>query len=161
MVQRLQSITEAALAPRSLDQLVRGVAERIHEVVEADTTVILLPTDDGRDLEVAHAIGLTARAADTVRVPIGEGVTGRIAASGQPLTTAVAGAREAYFAELGDVTPCTVYDRARLEPDRTFEGPAIVEQLDSTTVVLPGQMVRVDRYGNLILEWLAGNGEAR
>jgi PAS domain S-box-containing protein len=85
MVQRLQSITEAALAPRSLDQLLRGVAERIHEVVEADTTVILLPTDDGRDLKVAHAIGLTARAADNVRVPIDEGVTGRIAASGQPL----------------------------------------------------------------------------
>jgi len=85
MVQRLQSITEAALAPRSLDQLLRGVAERIHDVVEADTTVILLPTEDGRHLKVAHAIGLAAGAGATVRIPIGEGVTGRIAASGRPL----------------------------------------------------------------------------
>jgi PAS domain S-box-containing protein len=85
MVQRLQSITEAALAPRSLDQLLRGVAERIHEVVEADTTMILLPTEDGAYLTMAHAVGLAAGAGRDLRVPIGQGLTGRIAASGQPL----------------------------------------------------------------------------
>ena len=85
LVQRLQSITDAALAPRSLDQLLRGVVERIHDVVKADTTVILLPTDDGAHLTIAHAVGLAAGAGRDVRVPIGEGLTGRIAASGQPL----------------------------------------------------------------------------
>jgi PAS domain S-box-containing protein len=84
MVQRLQSITDAAMAPRSLDQLLRGVVERINDVVEADTTVILLPTEDGSHLKVAHAVGLPAGVAN-VRVPIGEGLTGRVAASGQPL----------------------------------------------------------------------------
>jgi PAS domain S-box-containing protein len=91
MVQRLQAITEAALAPRSLDQLLRGVVERIHDVVEADTTVILLPTEDGTHLTVAHAIGLADGAGRDVRVPIGEGLTGRIAASGQPLIVDDAG----------------------------------------------------------------------
>ena len=91
MVQRLQSITEAALAPRSLDQLLRGVVERIHEVVKADTTVILLPTDDGAHLTLAHAVGLAAGAGSNLRVPIGEGLTGRIAASGQPLIVDNAG----------------------------------------------------------------------
>ena len=85
MVQRLESITEAALTHRSLDALLRGITERIHDVVEADTTVILLPTDDGAHLTMAHAVGLGAGAASDVRVPIGEGLTGRIAASGQPL----------------------------------------------------------------------------
>ena len=77
-----------------------------------------------------------------------------LTASGRPLAAAQAGTREAYFAELGGAVPCAVYDRARLEPGHAFEGPAIVEQLDATTVVLPGQAVRVDRYGNLILEWI-------
>jgi PAS domain S-box-containing protein len=85
MVQRLQAITEAALAPRSLDQLLRGVVERIHHGVEADTTVILLPTEDGAHLTLAHAIGLADGAGRDVRMPIGEGLTGRIAASSQPL----------------------------------------------------------------------------
>jgi N-methylhydantoinase A len=33
----------------------------------------------------------------------------------------------------------------------TFDGPAIVEQLDSTTVVEPGDRVEVDALGNLII----------
>ena len=85
MVQRLQSITEAALAPRSLDQLLRGVVQRIHDVVEADMTLILLPTEDGAHLTMAHAIGLPPGRVGDVRVPMGEGLTGRIAASGQPM----------------------------------------------------------------------------
>ena len=62
MVQRLESITEAALAHRSLDELLRGILERIHAAVEADTTVILLPTEDGAHLALAHAVGLAAGA---------------------------------------------------------------------------------------------------
>jgi len=85
MVQRLQAITEAALAPRSLDQLLRGVVERIHDVVEADTTVILLPTEDGAHLMIAHAIGLADGVGRDLRIPIGEGLMRRIAAGGQPL----------------------------------------------------------------------------
>jgi PAS domain S-box-containing protein len=91
MVQRLQSITEAALAPCSLDQLLRGVVQRIHDVVEADTTVIMLPTEDGAHLTMAHAIGLAPGHGGDVRVPIGEGLTGRIAASGQPMIVDDAG----------------------------------------------------------------------
>ena len=85
MVQRLQAITEAALAPRSLDQLLRGVVERIHDVVEADTTVILLPTEDGAHLMIAHAIGLADGVGRDLRIPIGEGLKRRVAAGGQPL----------------------------------------------------------------------------
>jgi PAS domain S-box-containing protein len=85
MVQRLQAITEAALAHRSLDQLLRGVVERIHDVVKADTTVILLPTEDGAHLTLAHAVGLADGVGRDLRVPIREGLMGRIAASGQPL----------------------------------------------------------------------------
>jgi N-methylhydantoinase A len=47
--------------------------------------------------------------------------------------------------------PCPVYDRARLTPAGKIAGPAIIEQMDATTYVLPGQTCAVDRYGNLII----------
>ncbi|MBB4212347.1 N-methylhydantoinase A [Rhodothalassium salexigens DSM 2132] len=45
-----------------------------------------------------------------------------------------------------------IYDRDRLPAGTTFTGPAIVEEAGTTTVVLPGQRVRVDDYGNLHIE---------
>jgi N-methylhydantoinase A len=44
-------------------------------------------------------------------------------------------------------------DRERLEPGNAFAGPALVVEYSTTTVVPPGARCRVDRFGNLILEW--------
>jgi N-methylhydantoinase A len=44
-----------------------------------------------------------------------------------------------------------VYDRARLGGDARIEGPAIVTQLDATTLVLDGQTATTDRFGNLLI----------
>ncbi|MBZ0295957.1 MAG: hydantoinase/oxoprolinase family protein [Anaerolineae bacterium] len=46
----------------------------------------------------------------------------------------------------------THYDRAALLPGMTFEGPALVFQLDSTVYVASGWLARVDAYRNLVLE---------
>ena len=45
-----------------------------------------------------------------------------------------------------------VYDRQRLPPEGGFDGPAVVEGPESTVAVPPGQSVRVDEYGNLVVE---------
>jgi N-methylhydantoinase A len=45
-----------------------------------------------------------------------------------------------------------IYDGTRLPPDSNFDGPAIVEGAESTTVIPPEQCVRVDEYGNLLIE---------
>ena len=45
-----------------------------------------------------------------------------------------------------------VYDRGRLPLSATFGGPAIVTQLDCTTVIEPGNRVELDPLGNLIIE---------
>jgi N-methylhydantoinase A len=45
-----------------------------------------------------------------------------------------------------------IYDRDRLHPELVVPGPAIVSEMDSTTVVLPGYSARVDRIGNLLIE---------
>ena len=42
-----------------------------------------------------------------------------------------------------------VHDRSRLRPGAEFVGPAVVEQLDATTVVHPGDRARMDAHANL------------
>lgn len=44
-----------------------------------------------------------------------------------------------------------VYERSRMKPGTRFAGPAIVEQVDTTTVIEPGWRAEVDVRGNLIL----------
>jgi N-methylhydantoinase A len=44
-----------------------------------------------------------------------------------------------------------IYDRAALPVDTNLEGPVIVEEFGSTTVVFPGQTLTVDEYGIMIL----------
>jgi N-methylhydantoinase A len=45
-----------------------------------------------------------------------------------------------------------VYDRATLMADDAIIGPAVIEQLDATTLLFPGDRARVDPYLNLIVE---------
>ena len=45
-----------------------------------------------------------------------------------------------------------VYDRAAMKAGDTFDGPAIVEQEDTTTLITPGWRGSVDPHGNLLLE---------
>ena len=65
------------------------------------------------------------------------------------LKAAQAGERRVWFADGWHPTP--IYARDRLPLDAVFEGPAILEQLDCTTVVEPGDKVRQDKLGNLLI----------
>jgi N-methylhydantoinase A len=61
------------------------------------------------------------------------------------------GSRRVWFAADAALdTP--VYDRAALMPGDTIAGPAVIEQLDSTTLLFPGDRAAVDPYLNLIVE---------
>ncbi|MGD9713415.1 MAG: hydantoinase/oxoprolinase family protein [Thermomicrobiales bacterium] len=82
---------------------------------------------------------------------------GPIAKPQQPLLTTTAGKaepkteRQVWFAETGfAMTP--IYDRYTLGEGATIAGPAIVEEMDSTSVILPSYAATVDRFGNLLLE---------
>lgn len=59
------------------------------------------------------------------------------------------GTRELFLPEHEDYAPAPVYDRALLRTGHEFTGPALVEQFDTTTLVLPGEHARVDRHGNI------------
>ena len=50
-----------------------------------------------------------------------------------------------------DAVEARVYDREALPVDRSFDGPAVVEGSESTTVVRPDQRVDVDGDGTLVV----------
>ncbi len=68
---------------------------------------------------------------------------------GPSAAAAEAGMRPVFFA--GAWVPTRVYDRARLRPGNRLVGPAVIEQLDSTTVLPPGHSAEVDGWGNLVI----------
>jgi N-methylhydantoinase A len=64
---------------------------------------------------------------------------------------APAATRKVYFENAGAFVDCPVYDRGALQPGDAFHGPAIIEQMDCTTVIPPDFDARVDEMLNLLL----------
>ncbi len=52
----------------------------------------------------------------------------------------------------GTKVSAKIYDRAKLEPGAKFDGPAIVTEFDSTTLVLPGYTAEVDNSFNILID---------
>jgi N-methylhydantoinase A len=69
---------------------------------------------------------------------------------GAPL--AAASVRRVYFAEPAGFVDCPVYERHDLRPGDRLSGPAVIEQMDATTVVPPGFLATVDDALNLFLK---------
>ncbi len=72
--------------------------------------------------------------------------------AGPDASKAITGRRPVWLPEARDFVETPVYARDALEPGNRLSGPAIVEQMDATTLVPPGMTARVDRWLNLILE---------
>jgi N-methylhydantoinase A len=63
---------------------------------------------------------------------------------------AIVGSRPVIFE--GGAIETRIYDRDRLRPGDTFAGPAIVSEYSSATILPPGDVLRVDELGNLVIE---------
>jgi N-methylhydantoinase A len=70
-----------------------------------------------------------------------------VAAGGDPLV----GRRPVVLDDPRGPIDCPIYDRDRLTPGQAIEGPAIVEEYASTTVLLPGDVARPAPSGELIV----------
>lgn len=81
----IQTVTDAALAHLQLDDLLSQLLARIHEVLQADVVGILLVTDDGRELVASAGVGLEEEVSQGLRIPMGRGIGGRVAAQREPL----------------------------------------------------------------------------
>ncbi len=129
---------EAPLSSDTLDRLGEGFAaahQRMYGFVAEEEPVQFVTFR-------VEAVGLVRKATLTEH-----------AFAGEDASQALCGHREVWLAEAGAFVPCPLYDRNRLEAGNRFAGPAVIEQMDTTTVVLPGMTARVDPYLNLILEF--------
>jgi N-methylhydantoinase A len=57
----------------------------------------------------------------------------------------------------GETVDTPVYRREALPAEKVVEGPAVLEQLDSTILVFPGYDAVTDRYGNLLITHRGGD----
>ena len=53
-----------------------------------------------------------------------------------------------------------IYDRSKLSPGDRVAGPAIVTEMDSTSLILPGHVGVIDAVGNILI-WPVGHENAR
>jgi len=99
--------------------------------------------------EPAEIVSLRATVTGTMKRPPLE----RVARGGRaPLASAGRGKRGVYFAELGRSLATPSYAREDLRARNRIAGPALIEEHASTTVVLPGDHLEVDEFGNLVIE---------
>jgi signal transduction histidine kinase/putative methionine-R-sulfoxide reductase with GAF domain len=83
-LRKLQRVSEATLAHLTLQDLLHALLARIVEVLDADTAAILLVGSDGH-LHVRATVGLEDEIERAIAVPLGEGMSGRVAATQSPL----------------------------------------------------------------------------
>ena len=82
---KLQSVTDAALAFLSVDELLQELLERARSIFGCDTAAILLLDESKGELVARAAKGLEEEVERGVRIPLGRGFAGRIAAERRPV----------------------------------------------------------------------------
>ncbi len=63
------------------------------------------------------------------------------------------GKRDIYWADLKKAAATPILDGALLVPGNRIRGPAVIETTDTTVVVHPGRLLRVDAFGNFEIEF--------
>ena len=96
--------------------------------------------DDGHEILMIRAVA-KARASDIAERQIGE--------TGLSLEQCIIAPSRFYYE--GDWYDANIYDRNKLNTGLQVTGPAIVGEMDSTSVVLPGFVAEVDAVGNLLI----------
>src|SRR5258706_15031086 len=84
-VRRLQWVTNAALAHLRLDALLDALLVRTRQLLDVDTCAILLLDDETNELVARAALGIEEEVEQGVRIPVGQGFAGRIAAEKVPV----------------------------------------------------------------------------
>jgi putative methionine-R-sulfoxide reductase with GAF domain len=84
-LRRIESVTDAALAHLDLEDLLVELLDRVRELVQVDAATVLLLDSSCQQLVVTAARGLEATVRQGVRIPMGKGFAGRVAAEMQPV----------------------------------------------------------------------------
>jgi signal transduction histidine kinase len=84
-LERLQAVTDAALAHLEVEELLRVLLPRIRDILGADTCAVLLLDEETDELVARAAVGIEEEVEAGVRIPVGGGFAGRVAAGKRPV----------------------------------------------------------------------------
>jgi signal transduction histidine kinase len=82
---RLQAVTDIALAHLELEELLDQLLVRVRDALMADTCAILMLDQETQELVARAAVGIEEEVEQGVRIPVGAGFAGRVAASKAPV----------------------------------------------------------------------------
>jgi N-methylhydantoinase A len=120
-------------------ETIRDVNEAFHALHEHNYTFRLNTVIELVNYHVT-TIGLVSKAQ-----------IGAVDGHGASLTRARKGTRPVIFDEFGAINTA-IYERDRLPLNKVIEGPAVIEEPDSSTVIFPDQQVSRDKHGFLHIE---------
>ncbi|HEY6739395.1 MAG TPA: GAF domain-containing SpoIIE family protein phosphatase [Actinopolymorphaceae bacterium] len=84
-LRRIESVTHAALAHLSLEDLLEELLERVRAIMQVDTAAILILDAASGQLLATAAKGLEEEVRQNTRIPLGAGFAGRIASGKEPV----------------------------------------------------------------------------
>jgi N-methylhydantoinase A len=67
-------------------------------------------------------------------------------------SSGVDGTRQVYFPGISERVPCRILDRSALAAAGSLEGPAIIEDPESTILALPGDRLSMSERGDVIID---------
>jgi putative methionine-R-sulfoxide reductase with GAF domain len=127
-LRRLKSVTDAALTNLDVEDLLAELLTRVRDVLDVDTAAVLLIDQASGDLVATAASGLEDEVRQGVRIPMGAGFAGRIAAEVRPIV-------------IEDVEHADVYN-----PILRDKG---IRSLLGTPLVIEGRVIGVIHVGSL------------
>lgn len=83
-LRRIEAVTDQALAHLNIEVLLDELLQRVCDVLNADTAAVLLLDEDTNELVATAARDIEEEVRQGVRIPVGKGFAGTIAARGQP-----------------------------------------------------------------------------
>jgi N-methylhydantoinase A len=104
------------------------------------TQLFTFALEEGHEIVMVRAIA-TASSGELPTMPQGNAVNS--------LNECKLADSKIYFE--GQYHPTPIYDRNKMQTDLQIPGPAIISEMDSTTVILPGYHAKVDVVGNLLI----------
>jgi serine phosphatase RsbU (regulator of sigma subunit)/anti-sigma regulatory factor (Ser/Thr protein kinase) len=84
-LQRVQRVSDTALSHLSVDELLDELLVRVREILDVDTAAVLLLDESRNELVARAAKGIEEEVERGVRIPVGKGFAGRIAADRIPV----------------------------------------------------------------------------
>lgn len=84
-LRRIQLVTDAALTHLDVDDLLNELLDRVRDLLDADTAAVLILDEEAGELVARAARGIEEEVRAGVRVPVGAGFAGRVAAERRPV----------------------------------------------------------------------------